>query len=50
MGAVGGAAGVTLCTATRTFSMLESTSSSEKLGWPRGSLTSTLPFSPSCTL
>jgi hypothetical protein len=50
VGTVGGAAGVTFCTATRTFSMFESTSSSEKLGCPRGSLTSTLAFSPSCTL
>src|SRR5690349_5278170 len=49
-GTVGGADGVTLCTATRTFSMPESTSSIEKLGRPRGSLTSTLLFSPSCTL
>ena len=48
-GTVGGADGVTLCTATRTFSMVASTSSSEKLGWPRVSLTSTLPFSPSST-
>ena len=46
-GTVGAAAGVTLCTATRTFSMSESTSSSEKLGWPRGSLTSTFTPSPS---
>ena len=35
MGAVGGAAGVTLCTATRTFSTSESTSSSENCGCPR---------------
>jgi hypothetical protein len=48
-GTVGGAAGVTLCTATRTFSMVASTSSSEKLGWPCESLTSTIPFSPSST-
>ena len=50
VGTVGGAAGVTLCTATRKLSMSESTSSSEKLGWPRGSLTSTLAPSPSSTL
>ena len=49
-GTVGGADGVTLLTATRTFSMPESTSSMEKLGRPRGSLTSTLLFSPSSTL
>ena len=49
-GTVGPAAGVTLCTATRTFSMSESTSSSVKLGRPRGSLTSTFAPSPSCTL
>ena len=49
-GTVGEAAGVTLCTATRKSSMSESTSSSEKLGWPRESLTSTLAPSPSSTL
>jgi hypothetical protein len=49
-GTVGAAAGVTLCTATRTLSMSESTSSSVKLGRPRGSLTSTFEPSPSSTL
>ena len=50
VGTVGAADGVTLCTATRTFSMSELINSSVKLGRPRGSLTMTLPPSPSSTL
>jgi hypothetical protein len=50
VGTVGAAAGVTLCTATRTLSMSEFISSTVKFGRPRGSRTRTLPPSPSSTL
>ena len=48
-GTVGVAAGATLCTATRRFCTSESMSCSEKLGLPRGSVTSTLLPAPSFT-